>query len=448
MEHTEETLFEGVHQLRGGECLRLDLQRWRLGEDLLVRRWYRILEPGTLDIGEREAAERFRTLLADAVRIHLRSDVPVGTCLSGGLDSSAIVCLMARELEAAGNGAKVNSVSACYDERSVDERPYMEAVVERTHSIPHWCYPRFEDAFALAERITWHQDEPYGSTSIFAQWCVFDAARRAGLKVMLDGQGADEQLAGYHGCFSYHFASLIKRRRFATLLRAMLQRQAWHGVSVAEQSRTLLLPLLSPRLARWLRRERQVLTQHDWLAGEALRPHLGCRPFETARESIGRPPIADIGDLCVVLTQSSNLGMLLHWEDRYSMAHGIEARVPFLDHRLVEFSIAIGNRHKIVGGDTKRVLRDAMGDILPETVRKRRDKLGFTTPEEAWFRGPLRDMILAGIEQTLARYPGLLNPQGVRAHAADMLEGRRPVDFSLWRIISLGIWGRVFLATV
>jgi asparagine synthase (glutamine-hydrolysing) len=136
--------------------------------------------------------------------------------------------------------------------------------------------------------------------------------------------------------------------------------------------------------------------------------------------------------------------MLLHWEDRNSMAHGIEARVPFLDHRLVEFSIAIGDRHKIVGGDTKRVLRGAMNNILPEMVRKRRDKLGFTTPEEAWFRGPLRDMVLAGVEQTLARYPGLLNPQGVRAHAADMLEGRRPVDFSLWRIISLGIWGRVF----
>jgi asparagine synthase (glutamine-hydrolysing) len=139
--------------------------------------------------------------------------------------------------------------------------------------------------------------------------------------------------------------------------------------------------------------------------------------------------------------------MLLHWEDRNSMAHGIEARVPFLDHRLVEFSIALGDRHKIVGGDTKRVLRSAMGGVLPEIVRNRRDKLGFTTPEEEWFRGPLREMVRAGVEQTLACYPGLLNAVGVRAHAADMLEARRPVDFSLWRIISLGIWGRVFGAT-
>lgn len=447
MEHTDETLFEGVSQLRGGECVRVDPQHWRVDATLPVRRWYGILEPGTIAVDEREAGARFRSLLAESVRIHLRSDVPVGSCLSGGLDSSSIVCLMARELENGGNGARVNSVSACYDIKSVDERPFMEAVVEQAQCIPHWCYPRVEDAFALAERITWHQDEPYGSTSIFAQWCVFEAARRAGLKVMLDGQGADEQLAGYHGGFSYYFANLIRQRRFVTLLCAMLQRQAWHGVPLAEQTRTLLLPLLPTKLARWLRRERQALVQHNWLDGEALRPHLGRSPFETARESIGRPPVADLGDLCVVLTQSSNLAMLLHWEDRNSMAHGIEARVPFLDHRLVEFAIALGDRHKIVGGDTKRVLRRAMGGVLPEMVRNRRDKLGFTTPEEEWFRGPLRELVLAGVEQTLTRYPWLLNAKGVRAHAADMLEGRRPVDFSLWRIISLGIWGRVFAAT-
>jgi asparagine synthase (glutamine-hydrolysing) len=129
------------------------------------------------------------------------------------------------------------------------------------------------------------------------------------------------------------------------------------------------------------------------------------------------------------------------------MAHGIEARVPFLDHRLVEFSIALGDHHKIVGGDTKRVLRRAMDGILPKIVRDRRDKLGFTTPEEAWFRGPLREFVRSGIEQTMTRYPGLLNRNGVKALADAMLDGRKPLDFSLWRIISLGIWGRVFGAT-
>jgi asparagine synthase (glutamine-hydrolysing) len=144
------------------------------------------------------------------------------------------------------------------------------------------------------------------------------------------------------------------------------------------------------------------------------------------------------------MTQSMNLNMLLHWEDRNSMAHGIEARVPFLDHRLVEFSIGLGDRHKLVGGDTKRVLRSAMRGILPESVRQRRDKLGFTTPEQAWFRGPLREAVRVGVGETLARYPGLFDPNVVWALVAEMLDGRRNIDFSLWRIINLGIWGRLF----
>jgi asparagine synthase (glutamine-hydrolysing) len=444
MEHTDETLFADVRQLRGGECLRLDLRRWRLGDLLPVRRWYDVLEPGTVELDEPAAAERFRALLTDSVRLHLRSDVAVGSCLSGGLDSSSIVCLMARELAADAGAAQVNSVSACYDVKAVDERPYMEAVVEHTRSVPHWCHPRVEDAFAEAERITWHQDEPYGSTSIFAQWCVFAAARRAGIKVMLDGQGADEQLAGYHGGFPHYYKSLLRRLRLAELLRAVLERRRWHRASLVGEAATLL-PLLLPRgIAQRLRRRRGALFGDDWLDGALLRPHLGGSAIETARLSLGVPPIEDIGGLCRLMTQGSSLAMLLHWEDRNSMAHGVEARVPFLDHRLVEFSIGLGDRHKMVGADTKRVLRRAMAGILPEPVRNRRDKLGFATPEQDWFRGPLREAVLAGIEVTLVHFPGLLNGNGVRSRAADMLAGRRVVDFSLWRIVNLGIWGRLF----
>jgi asparagine synthase (glutamine-hydrolysing) len=444
LDHTGGTMFAGVRQLPGGHCLRLDLQHWRPGAPLPVRRWYRVLEPGTAELGEAAAARRFRELLADSVRLHLRSDVPVGTCLSGGLDSSSIVCLMARELAAAPNGAAINSVSACYDVKAVDERPFMEAVVRHSGCVPHWCYPRVEDVFAEAEKITWHQDEPYGSTSIFAQWCVFAEARGAGLKVMLDGQGSDEQLAGYHSAFPYYLAGLIRRCRFASLLAAMSERRGWHGVPWLQQAFATLMVLLPGWLVRGLRRSRQRRARHGWLDGEASRPYLGRSAFDIGREALGVPPIAGIGDLCVVQTQMSGMAMLLHWEDRNSMAHGIEARVPFLDHRLVEFSIALGDRHKLVGGDTKRVLRRAMDGILPAEVRDRRDKLGFATPEGAWLRGPLRELVRAGVEETLARYPALFDRRCAVAYVADMLDGRIAFDMSLWRMVSLGIWGRVF----
>lgn len=445
MEHTSETLFDGVMQLRGGESVKLDLSRWRPGSALSIRRWYRILEPGTIKLTEAEAASRFRGLLSESVRIHLRSDVPIGSCLSGGLDSSSIVCLMARELDKSSNGARVNSVSACYEEKSVDERPFIDEVVAAAKCVPHYVYPKLADAFALAERITWHQDEPYGSTSIFAQWRVFEAARHAGIKVMMDGQGADEQLAGYHGSFGYYLSSLARQRRIVPLIRAMLERRVYHGVPFFGQAKDFLFPLLPPQIANRIRREARSIAQHNWMDSEAFSSiGVSQSAFDTAATLIGRGPVTDIGELCVVLTQASNLTMLLHWEDRNSMAHSIEARVPFLDHRLVEFTIALGDQHKIVGGDTKRVLRRGMSGILPDKITRRRDKLGFATPEEIWFRGPLRKAVESGVEETLARYPGLLNAGATRKLVFEMLDGARPLDFTVWRIINVGIWGRVF----
>jgi asparagine synthase (glutamine-hydrolysing) len=448
-DHTAETMFEGVIQLGGGECA--VVEAGRAGPlEIRLRRWYAIMDPNRhLEVSEDEAAERFRELLMDSVRIHLRSDVPVGSCLSGGLDSSSIVCLMADMLGSQNGGASVNTVSACYAEKSVDEKPFMEAVVAQTHAKPHYIFPRAEDVFARASDITWHQDEPFGSTSIFAQWCVFEEAKRAGIKVMLDGQGADEQLAGYHSSFAYYLSDLASRDRWLMLARTVAERAWMHGVPVREQIQHFIMPLLPMRLATLLRRQRQALVHHDWLDSDALRPYARQQSaFQLASDRLGLPPVTNIATLCLTLTFASNLQMLLHWEDRNSMAHSVEARVPFVDHRVVEFSLMLGNNHKIVGGDTKRVLRRAMTGILPKVVRNRRDKLGFTTPEEIWFRGPLKGLILEGVEATLKRYPGLLNAAGTRALVADMLDGTRPLDFTLWRIVNIGLWGERFAVGV
>lgn len=446
-DHTSETMFEGIVQLRGGECVTIDASRDG-GFAVPVRRWYPA-SAGEIAIDEKEAAERFREMLTEAVKLHLRSDVPVGSCLSGGLDSSSIVCLMSQMMGSGAGGSKVNTVSACYAEKSVDEKPFMDAVVAHAHTQPHFIFPKPEEVFARASDITWHQDEPFGSTSIFAQWCVFEEARRVGVKVMLDGQGADEQLGGYHFGFSFHLAGLFRQLKLAEALRTMQERQGWHGVPIAQQLTQALVPLLPAGLAGMLRNRRRALTQHDWLGGELLQAQGSERTaLERAGTELGLPPVSDLRTLCLNLTYGSNLSMLLHWEDRNSMAHAIEARVPFLDHPLVEFSLALGNDHKIVGGDTKRVLRRAMEAILPPAVLQRRDKLGFATPEQAWFRGPLKGMMTQGLEATLARYPDLLNADGVRALAADMLEGRKPVDFLLWRIVNLGIWGERFSVSV
>lgn len=229
------------------------------------------------------------------------------------------------------------------------------------------------------------------------------------------------------------------------LARTLWERRRFHGISLSEQVRSLVGPVLPVRMAGLLTKSRQALIDHDWLASERFRGEaFPADPFRAMLRTQGLGPIRDIGDLCIAMMEATNLPMLLHYEDRNSMAHSVEARVPFLDHRLVEFSIGLGTRHKIVGGTTKVVLRQAMVGVMPELVCHRQDKIGFATPEMEWFRGPLRPSIEAAVEEVLSTYPGLLNARGTRLLVREMLEGSRPIDFRLWRIVNIGVWGRVF----
>jgi asparagine synthase (glutamine-hydrolysing) len=446
-DHTDETMFAGVRQLRGGQCVRLGLSRWRPGDDLPIRQYYDIPRGPGERLTEQQAAEKFREIFLDSVKLHLRSDVRVGSCLSGGLDSSSIVSVMDRQLKREGASDPIHTVSACYPNKEVDEKPFMDIVVANTRTEPHFIYPGANDAFDLAEKITWHQDEPYGSTSIYSQWSVFDEARKQNIKVMLDGQGADEQLAGYHGSFWYYAQSLINDRRHLAFAHMVYDRWRKHGLWPPDQLKTMLGHRAPAWAAKYARRVAPVDRSGDGWMGTALldeaKPASGGGLAEVmARDGV--PTLNNIGELSVAFVKGASLPMLLRYEDRNSMAHSIEARVPFLDHRLVEFNISLWDQHKIVAGDTKRVLRSAMRGILPEPVRTRHDKLGFATPESAWFRGALKQKVIDGVEETLRRYPSLLNPNETRALMNAALAGRRAVDFTLWRIVNLGIWGRVY----
>jgi asparagine synthase (glutamine-hydrolysing) len=443
-DHLEETTFADAMNFRPGKFLALDLQKWRPGDPLQIQEYWRPPLPDDVTISEADAAEKFRELFYDSIRLQMRADVRVGSCLSGGLDSSAIVCTQAKLWPA--ESEKLNAVSAVFPGSSVDESQYMDAVIDQTGVNPLRVTFGPETVFDDVEAIAWAQDEPYGSTSIHAQYHVFRTAREAGVKVMLDGQGADETMGGYHGCFHFHYARLVRQLRLIEFIQTLAERKAWHGLDY----RTQLAPFAG-RLPAPLQRlvaptATAVPPMPDWLGSDILRANAPIEGSVLAQAIAinDLPPAKTLGEYCVALVQTTNLPMLLRYEDRSSMAHGIEARVPFLDHRLVEFLLRLGHQHKIVGGDTKRVLRSAMGDVLPEMILNRRDKLGFATPEEAWFKGPLRKKIEAGVEDMLDLYPELLVPDATRKFARQMLDGERPFDFTLWRIVVFGIWGRVF----
>ena len=442
LDHTDETMFKGVYQLRGGEALDIDLAVNALstgpGGRLDTFEWYQ-LRPRPFSGTIADAAQELRHLVSDSVLLRLRADVPVGSCLSGGLDSSSIVCTMNELLREQDANAHQKTFSACAAVARFDERSFIEEVVRHAAVDAHYVYPPLESLFTHLDRITLHQDEPFGSTSIFAQWHVFGLAAAEKVKVMLDGQGADEQLAGYHNYFAPRFGNLLRALEWTTLWQEMRATQRLHGYSTIWGVKQALNNVLPEALRQPLRRlAGKAGTVAPWLGFDKLNAHPR-DPFLDA----GTAKAPSVRAMSLSQLRATSLPMLLHWEDRDSMAHSIEARVPFLDYRLVEFTLGLPDEFKIHDGVTKRVLREAMRGVLPERVRNRMDKLGFVTPEEVWLREGSPDGFRRALRAAVDASAGILN-QKVFAVFEDIVAGRRPFDFMVWRWISFGNWMKVF----
>ncbi len=444
IDHNHDTLFHDVRQLRGGECTSISMDSWEPGRELVKRQWYSLSVQGEFRGTLEEAANRYGELLADSTRLRLRADVSVGSCLSGGLDSSSIVSTVSRIREESTLGKVQETFSSCFDDPECDERVYMHEVEEKSRAKAHYVFPRQEDLFGALDRLVWHHDAPLGTTSVFAQWELFREARRSGVVVMLDGQGGDEQLASYMQFFNPHVRSLLRRRGLGAALREGRQLENSMGWGPAKFLLGLLRGWCPIGLQRVLRQSLGM--SHlvpQWLRKCELR-QLGVeltRPLELIRRMNGA---RDVSTLSALMITKSPLPMLLHWEDRNSMAHSVEARVPFLDHRLVEFALSLPSEFKIRNGATKVVLREAMTGIVPDKIRERRDKIGFATPEERWVKHDLREYFRDGLREACRRYSSLFDSQALDLELQEMLAGRRRFSNAFWRVVSFGAWGRVF----
>src|ERR671938_64936 len=377
LDHTEETFFAGIRKLPPAHSLVFD------EDGLRLRRYWR-LEPHDPPAGD--PAEAVRELFLDSVRLRLRSDVPLGTALSGGIDSSAIaVCvdhLLRTEAEnAVAVGARQRTFTAYFEVPGFDERPYAEAVVERTRAEPHWISFSDEELVADLPRIVEAQGEPFGSTSICAGWYVMREAKRAGLTVMLDGQGGDEVLAGYRAHLGHRLADLLAQGRFAELKTELAGFRSEH--SAAALLTAMSRPFAPESLTRLVRARAR---------GSATLVHPDLRGLPADTGANGSPFPDRLRRHQQLILTRRGLPELLRYEDRNSMAHAIEARVPFLDYRIVELCFSLPASELVSGGRTKSVLRRALGDLLPPLVRERRDKLGFVTPQRAWLRGSLGEL--------------------------------------------------------
>lgn len=438
-DHTDETLFKGVYQLRGGEALELPLkklkQKLHKHNKLNTYRWYE-LRPARFEGDLSEATRKFRSLLTDSISLRQSSEVALGSCLSGGLDSSSIVSLLCENYRLNDITAKFNTFSACSKIKEYDERDYIEEVVRQTGVEAHYVYPSIDNLFAINPKITWHQDEPFGSTSIYAQWHVFNIARKNKIKVMLDGQGADELLAGYSSFFAPRLVNLLTKIKILSLMRELFYIEKYHGLSKIN----LLMQVVDWMLPSNLRSAiRAVIGMRTGAAS--------CIDMALIKAATVNPPMVEeksnaLRAHSLALLTANHLPMLLHWEDRNSMAHSIEARVPFLDYRLVEHVLGLPDEYKLYNGTTKYVLRKSLETVLPVKIFNRMDKLGFATPEQYWMMKQPQ-LFKNNIDEAIANSHGILT-KAARYKAHEIIDGHKAFNYFPWRVISFGEWMKTF----
>lgn len=442
LDHTYDTFFSGIKQLKPAHYLVV------AKDDFQVKRWWDLEDNELSSLTEEEYARRFYELFEDSVRLRLRSDVTIGTCLSGGLDSSSIVCV-ANSLMVHGNyppeivGDRQRTFSSCFEDKQFDERIYIEDVIKKTNASSHYTFPDGNSIFDLIPKVIWHQDEPFGSTSILAQWHVMKLAKENGVKVLLDGQGADELLAGYHGYFGTYYIDLIRKFHFLKLFTELSSYKKTHqqfNPTIFSSAARAILPGFLIRILREKPLFKNITREStsnscldDGFKREYEREYTFPKRFTSSLKN----------HLYAFLC-SLNLPTLLRYEDRNSMAFSIEARVPFLDYRLVEYIFSLPSEQKLRDGMTKIVLRDAMKEIIPETVRTRADKMGFVTPENIWFRTILRDKITGVIESKAFRDVGYFNVPEVKKEFEEHCRGEKNIGFTIWRWINLALWQEMF----
>jgi asparagine synthase (glutamine-hydrolysing) len=377
-----------------------------------------------------EASERLRELFLDSVRLHLRSDVPVGSAFSGGVDSSANVSAM-RFLS--GPALELHTFSYVADDPEVSEERWMELVASETGAVRHTVEASPQELMNDLDHLIEIQAEPFGSTSIYAQYRVFRLAREAGIKVMLDGQGADELFAGYRHYLSDRLAGLLVHGRWITAARLVAALSNLPGASPPGTLARAVANGLPPALEAPARR----LTGHGlvpaWLDGDWLDSH------EIALPDPGRNAR---GSLRAYRLETIRTGLreLLRYEDRNSMTWSVESRVPFLTPALAEFAAGMPDDYLIgADGRGKLVLRQSLRGLVPTPILDRRDKIGFATPERAWLRA-LNPWVETVFESEAARAATPLRVPEVRAEWQAMRDGRKPFGASAWRWLNFIRW--------
>jgi asparagine synthase (glutamine-hydrolysing) len=436
---SQETFFEGVSELPPGHSLTVDLESGRV----TVARYYTL--PFAREVGRFDRATldghvaRVRELVKRSVRLRLRADVPIGSCLSGGVDSSSIVATIREILddeEIPQVGELQRVFTACYDDPALDESRFAEAVVKMTGSQWFRTYPTANDLWSDLTNLVRAQDEPFGSTSIYAQYRVMRLARESGVTVALDGQGGDELFVGYDSQYPALFWDLVRGGRVGALARE------WRGLANASFGRAALVRGMAEYLGAHVLPGAAMGAAARAFRGEGA--HLR-RDFvhehEARNARIAERASLSLNELSHEMLTQFILPLLLRYEDRNAMAWSIESRTPFADdHPLIEYVNGVPAIYKVHDGWSKTLLREAMRTRLPESVYRRTDKIGFATPQRAWLRALREDAL-----EALTQPDEFLETSKIGDELDAVLANgaSRAVD-NIWRLLIFKKWREVF----
>jgi asparagine synthase (glutamine-hydrolysing) len=381
----EDTFYKNIYQLPAATyCLIKN-------GNVSFNKYWNIDLTNKSSINFEEAKEQFRHLFIESVNRRLRSDVPVGSSLSGGLDSSLVVCIVSEIL--GGKNMQTNTFSARFKNYEKDEGKYMQYVVDKTKANPHYIFSESDVLDQEIDKIFYHQEEPFGSSSILVQYQVFELAKKNNVTVLLDGQGADEILAGYMPYYETYFNELCLHNP------KEVEKQITAYLTLHNDNKinkpSLKLHNRVEYFKRWLRAKTPFLISmaRSFRNGttEPAIGNLSADFFKAYSKSIAPVFEYDANSLNSHLMAHSTqygLGTLLRYADRNSMAHSREVRLPFLSHELVEFLFSLPSSFKIQDGWTKYLMRKAFEDTLPKEIAWRKDKIGYEPPQKEWMNQP------------------------------------------------------------
>ncbi len=381
-EDLSETFYTNCTRLEHSHYIKISLDTLEIN----IQKYYDIDWKNTDNsISIEQAKSTFHELFYTSIKRRLRSDVTVGSSLSGGLDSSLVVCII-DELKK-GTNQKQNTFSAVFPGFKKDERKFMDYVIAKTNVEPHFVSPNDEGLINDIEKLSWHQEEPYGSASIYAQYCVMRTAKENNVTVLLDGQGADEILAGYHGYYTPFFNELKKLNKgeYSKQNKSYLNLHSNNSINgITKKTLGDRVRDISPSIVKPVKMLKNALLH-------IKNPVFNKDFYNQYKNDIFKTPGSNFSTLNESLynsTMKSGIQQLLRYADRNSMAHSREVRLPFLSHELVEFLFSLPATFKINEGWTKWIMRETF-DILPQEIGWRTDKIGYEPPQKSWMESEI-----------------------------------------------------------